>query len=146
MLADIRPRLPSVVERGTIWIARRKSAALAGVGAAAAAAALIVASARMAADVPLFETDLHPTQATEVENALTLWGEQFQTNPQGTQVFVAGSRRRDLLLRLTLAGLPHRYVPTSADVLQDQANALTPQSVIDDRRRSGIEGDLVAGL
>jgi len=49
-------------------------------------------------------------------------------------------------LRLTLAGLPRRYVPTSADVLGDQANALTPQSIIDDRRRSGIEGDLVAGL
>ena len=64
----------------------------------------------------------------------------------GTQILVPSARRRALLLRLALAGLPHRYVLTSADVLDQPQNLLTPESVIDDRRRAGIEGDLVAGL
>lgn len=108
--------------------------------------ALATAVIRADADVPLFDTDLHPAQTVEVENALTLWGEPFRANAQGTQVLIAAPRRRDVLLRLTLAGLPRRYIPTSSDVLEDPANALTPQSIIDDRRRSGYEGDLVAGL
>jgi flagellar biosynthesis/type III secretory pathway M-ring protein FliF/YscJ len=146
VLAEIHPHLPTLVERGAAWIARRARPAVAIVGAAIGAAALAIASARMEADVPLFDSDLHPSQTSEVENALTLWGEQHRENAQGTQVWVAASRRRDLLLRLTLAGLPHRYVPTSTEVLDDRSDALTPQSVIDDRRRSGIEGDLVTGL
>jgi flagellar M-ring protein FliF len=146
MLAQVHPRLPTLIGRSAAWIARRRRTVGASAGAAVVAVALVIASSRVGADVPLFDAELHPAQGVEIQNALTLWGEPFHANAQGTQVFVAASRRRDLLLRLTLAGLPHRYIPTSADVLEDQSNALTPQSVIDDRRRSGIEGDLVAGL
>src|SRR5690348_13339913 len=107
---------------------------------------MILGIGRFQSDVPLFDSALRPSQTAEVENALTLWGETFRADVQGTQIFVAASRRRDLLLRLTLAGLPRPYVPTSADVLDDRSNAFTPKSILDDRRRSGIEGDLVAGL
>ena len=146
MLAELHPRLPTLVERSALWVGRRRTAA-AAVGAAILGTILLAAAAEhMAADVPLFDAELRPAQTADVESALTLWGEPFRSNAQATQIFVSAPRRRDLLLRLTIAGLPRRYVPTSADVLADQANALTPQSIIDDRRRSGIEGDLVAGL
>src|SRR5579864_5728326 len=146
MLAEIHPRLPTVLERTAGWIGKRRVPAAVALASAIAVAAAIAGIGRVEADAPLFDTALAPAQVTEVENALTLWGESFHANAQGTQISVPASRRRDVLLRLTLAGLPRRYVPTSADVLDDRSNALTPQSVIDDRRRSGIEGDLVAGL
>lgn len=146
MLAEIHPRLPTLIERTAAWAGRRRSGLAVFVCAAAAVAAVAAGLVRFESDAPLFDAALRPSQSADVENALTLWGEPFHADAQGTQIYVAASRRRDLLLRLTLAGLPRRYVPTSADVLDDQANALTPQSVLDDRRRSGIEGDLVSGL
>src|SRR5438552_5899546 len=145
MLAEFHPRLPTLVERTALWLGRRRVASVAAAVSVLAAAALAFAIARLDADVPLFDADLRSAQCAEVENALTLWGETYRTNAQGTQIRLPASRRPDVLLRLTLAGLPHRYIPTSADVLDDRSNALTPQSVIDDRRRSGIEGDLVTG-
>jgi flagellar M-ring protein FliF len=146
VLAELHPRLPTMVDRACAWLGRRSKIAAVVVCAALGSAGLLALSGRLTADVPLFDADLHPSQAAEVDSALTLWGERFRENEQGTQIFVSASRRRDLLLRLTLAGLPHRYVPTSSDVLDDSSDVLTPESVVDDRRRSGIEGDLVAGL
>lgn len=114
--------------------------------AAAAAIAIVLAGSRMSAQASLFSVPLHPTQVLEVERALTIWNEPFVSDPGRTQIFVSASRRRDVLLRLTLAGLPHRYVPTTADVLGEEQNAFMSPIVADDRRRAGIEGDLVAGL
>lgn len=146
MLAEIHPRLPTILETTIAWIGRRRTQVAGTAAAVSACVALALGVGHLRSDVPLFDAALRPPQAAEVENALTLWGEAFRADAQGTQIFVDASRRRDLLLRLTLAGLPRRYVPTSADVLDDRSNALTPQSVLDDRRRSGIEGDLVAGM
>lgn len=146
MLAEIHPRLPTLVERTGAWVGKRRAGVAAAAGALAAVAAVVFGIGRFQSDVPLFDSALRPSQTADVANALTLWGETFRSDAQGTQIFVAASRRRDLLLRLTLAGLPRPYVPTSADVLDDRSNALTPKSILDDRRRSGIEGDLVAGL
>ena len=109
-------------------------------------ATVIALVVRGAAPVALFDAPLHPRQVAEVAQALTLWNEPFSADAQGTQIFVNAHRRRDLLLRLALADLPHHYVPTTADVLQTQDNPLAPPEVVDDRRRSGIEGDLVSGL
>jgi flagellar M-ring protein FliF len=100
----------------------------------------------MGMPVALFSAPLHPSQAAEVERALTIWNEPFTVDPAHTQVFVSSAHRRDVLLRLTLAGLPHRYVPTTSDVLEQPQNVFAPQSFMDDRRRAGIEGDLTAGL
>lgn len=146
MLAQIHPRLPTVVERSAAWLARRGRSAAAFAFVFVAAAIACVAFGRMEGDVPLYDADLHPSQTVEIAGVLTLWGEPFAENAAATQVLVPATRRRDVLLRLTMAGLPHRYVPTTADVLEDKPDILTPQSLIDDRRRSGIEGDLVAGL
>ncbi|MDQ6779660.1 MAG: hypothetical protein M3Z37_00690 [Candidatus Eremiobacteraeota bacterium] len=101
---------------------------------------------RASARAPLFSAPLHPEQAIEVERALTLWNEAFSGNPAHTEIEVPAVRRHDILLRLTLAGLPHGYVPTSTDVLADASGLLLTPTLVDDRRRAGIQGDLVAGL
>src|SRR5579864_2956888 len=100
----------------------------------------------MSQQAALFSVPLHPSQAIEVERALTIWNEPFSADAKHTEIFVNYARRHDVLLRLTLAGLPHRYVPTTSDVLEESQSAFLPQAVIDDRRRAGIEGDLVASL
>jgi flagellar biosynthesis/type III secretory pathway M-ring protein FliF/YscJ len=146
VLAEVHPQLPALLEQGASWVTRRKKGALICALGGAVLIAAAICCVKLQADVPLFDADLHPAQAIEVRDALTLWGEPFRENAQDTQIFVPAATRRDVLLRLTLAGLPHRFAPTSADVLSDQTNALTPLSVIDDRRRAGIEGDIVDGL
>ena len=146
MLAELHPRLPSLVDRGAAWLGRRRIPVVAALGAIACIGGAVGFASKMQSDVPLFDADLHPSQTTEVEDALTLWNEPHRENAQATQVFVPANRRAGVLFKLTLAGLPRRYVPTSADVLADPPDMLAPQTVVDDRRRSGIEGDLVAGL
>ncbi len=146
MLSALPPALPQSVRRCAAWLQPRRTPALAVALGLALVMALALAGSKMSTLVPLFSTPLHPSQAIEVERALTIWNEGFSADQQHAQIFVNANRRRDVLLRLTLAGLPHRYVPTTADVLDQPQNALVPQTVIDDRRRAGIEGDLIAGL
>ena len=146
MLARLPASVPRLVEDCTIWLHHRRrpvAAVTCGVIVTVLAGALF---AHNTAPVPLFDVPLHPRQAAEVEQALTLWNEPFSANVQGTQLYVPARLRRDLLVRLALADLPHGYVPTTADVLAAQDNPLTPPEIVDDRRRAGIEGDLVAGL
>jgi flagellar biosynthesis/type III secretory pathway M-ring protein FliF/YscJ len=146
MLASLPGALPDLVFRCRSWLIQRRAPAFAAVACALMAFVLFADANRRTARVPLFSVPLHPTQALEVEKALLLWNEPFTSDAQHTQIFVRASRRRDVALRLTLAGLPHGYVPTSADVMQDPPPAFAPQSVIDDRRRAGIQGDLVWAL
>ncbi|MBC5823632.1 MAG: hypothetical protein GIX02_02205 [Candidatus Eremiobacteraeota bacterium] len=138
--------MPRLAERCIVWISGRKTSAVLSSLVVAALAAVILAFFRFAAPVTLFDVPLHASQTSEIERALTLWAEPYQADERGTQIFVRRMRRKDVLLRLALAGLPHRYVATTADILDAAVSPLTPESVIDDRRRSGIEGDLVAGL
>jgi flagellar biosynthesis/type III secretory pathway M-ring protein FliF/YscJ len=146
VLANLPPALPQLARRCAQWLRPRKIQA-AVVGCALVVTALLVAFAsRMGAQTALFGSTLHQSQTAEVERVLTIWNEPFSVDPAHTQIFVPSGRRRDVLLRLTLAGLPHRYVPTTSDVLEQPANVFAPQTVMDDRRRAGIEGDLVAGL
>ena len=146
MLANLPPALPHALRRSIAWLNIRKMPALMLTAIVVVAALVALASSRMNAQTQLFSAPLHPNQAIEVERALTIWNEPYAADPAHTQVFVSAARRRDVLLRLTLAGLPHRYVPTTMDVLDQAQSAFLPQSVVDDRRRAGIEGDLVAGL
>ena len=138
--------MPRIIEYWVVWLERRRKPAFAVVALAAGAAVVLSFFARNAAFVPLFDAPLHAQQTSEVEQALILWNEPFHADAGNTQLLVPAQQRRDVLLRLALAGIPHRYVPTTADVLDAPTNLLTPPEVFDERRRAGIEGDLVAGL
>ncbi len=146
MLANLPPALPHLARRWSQWLRPRKIQAWLAGSLVVVSALLAVVASKMGAQTALFGAALHPSQTAEVERVLTIWNEPFTADPAHTQIFVPSGRRRDLLLHLTLAGLPHRYVPTTSDVLEQPANVFAPQTVMDDRRRAGIEGDLVAGL
>jgi flagellar biosynthesis/type III secretory pathway M-ring protein FliF/YscJ len=93
--------------------------------------------------VQLFSTGLHPEQLSEIEERLASWNVPF--TPSADNLFVAASRRGDLLLRLSLAGVPHTHVEGSNEALS-KIGALTPQSVIDAQTRDGLAGDIELGL
>jgi len=146
VLALLPPALPRVLRDALRWIGPRKLLVGTSAGLLLLGLLILAGGSKLSTQAALFGAPLHPSQAMEVERALLLWNETFTTDAAHAQIFVTASRRRDILLRLTLAGLPHEYVPTTADVLADQPNAFAPPAVMDDRRRAGIEGDLVAGL
>jgi flagellar M-ring protein FliF len=95
------------------------------------------------ARTPLFATPLHPEQVAEVEAQLAAWNVPFL--PSSDNVTVDASRRSDLLLRLSLASVPHAHVETSVDAFSN-VGVLTPQSVIDQQARSGLAGDIELAL
>jgi flagellar M-ring protein FliF len=146
VLAELPQSLPALTGRALAWIERRRSATIATTLLLAVAGVAAMVFARSVGDASLFEAPLHASQVQEVESALTLWNESYTSNASGTQVFVPASRRRDVLLRLTLAGLPRPYVPTSADMLSEPVSAMAPRTLLDDRRRIGIAGDLTQTL
>jgi flagellar M-ring protein FliF len=91
----------------------------------------------------LFASPLHPEQLSEVEERLAGWNVPF--TPTSDNVFVDTRRRNDVLLRLSLAGVPHAHVDGSTDVLS-KLGALTPQAVIDEQTRDGLAGDIELAL
>lgn len=93
--------------------------------------------------VQLFSAGLHSEQLSEVEERLASWNVPF--TPSGDNVFVASARRSDLLLRLSLAGVPHAHVESTGETLS-KIGALTPQAVIDAQTRDGLAGDIELGL
>jgi flagellar M-ring protein FliF len=146
VLAELPQSLPALTGRALAWVERRRSSAIAAALLLAAAGFAALLFARSVGDAALFDASLHPSQVREVESALTLWNEPFTADAAGTQIYVSASRRRDVLLRLTLAGLPRPYVPTSADMLSEPVSAMAPRTLLDDRRRIGIAGDLTETL
>jgi len=91
----------------------------------------------------LFAAPLHAEQVAEVQEQLASWNVPF--TPQADNVVVDAARRNDLLLRLSLAGVPHAHVETSAEALS-AVGVLTPQAVIDAQARSGLAGDIEVAL
>lgn len=91
----------------------------------------------------LFASALHPEQLAEVEERLASWNVAF--TPVSDNVLVDGRRRNELLLRLSLAGVPHAHIDASPDLL-GKIGALTPQAVIDEQTRDGLAGDIELGL
>ena len=117
--------------------------ALAGAAVAIVAASVFVTALARAPRVPLFATPLHGEQLAEVEERLAEWNVAF--TPTADNAVVDASRRNDVLLRLSLAGVPHAHVDGSAEALAD-VGVLTPPEVIDARTRAGLAGDIEAGL
>jgi flagellar M-ring protein FliF len=137
------------VEQASTWIARWNAlpaAARAGVASIAFAIPLVATITGIVTHAPrvaLFATPLHPEQLAEVEERLAGWSVDF--TPTGDNVVVPVRRRNDVLLRLSLAGVPHAHVPESGEALSG-VGVLTPQTVIDAQARAGLAGDIEAGL
>jgi len=91
----------------------------------------------------LYAAPLHPEQVAEVEERLAGWNVSFI--PTADNLLVDGKQRNDLLLKLSLAGVPHTHIESSSDLF-GKLGALTPQSVIDEQTRDGLAGDIELGL
>jgi flagellar M-ring protein FliF len=95
------------------------------------------------ARVQLFATPLHPEQLAETEERLAAWNVPF--TPTSDNVVIDAGRRSDLLLRLSLAGVPHSHLSSTGEALAS-IGILTPQAVIEAQTRAGLAGDIEAGL
>jgi flagellar biosynthesis/type III secretory pathway M-ring protein FliF/YscJ len=93
--------------------------------------------------VALFATPLYAEQLAEVETHLAAW--RIGYAPLADNVRVDAHARADLLLRLALAGVPHRHLTTSDEAFA-HIGALTPQSVLDVQTRDALAADLAQGL
>jgi flagellar M-ring protein FliF len=135
-------RVPAL---SSLWSAS-SSAQRAGAAAVVAAIALAVCAGFLVvhpARTAVFAQPLHPEQLSEVEERLAAWNVPF--TPVADNVLVEAGRRNAVLLRLSLAGVPHEHVESSSDVL-GKLGALTPQSVVDAQARDGLAGDIELGL
>jgi flagellar M-ring protein FliF len=137
------------VDALTLWVARwnaapRKVRLVATViGIVAVALSITVAIVMHPARSALFAAPLHPEQLAEVEERLASWNVLF--TPAADNVVVDTGHRNDLLLRLSLAGVPHPHLSSTGEALAG-IGVLTPQSVIDAQTRAGLAGDIEAGL
>ncbi|MBC5829072.1 MAG: hypothetical protein GIW98_02635 [Candidatus Eremiobacteraeota bacterium] len=106
-------------------------------------AAVIAARLTHDSRVQLFATALHPEQLAEVQERLASWNAVFA--PTIDNVLVSAKQRNELLLRLSLSGVPHAHIDGSNETLA-KIGALTPQSVLEAQSRDGLSGDLELGL
>jgi type III secretory pathway lipoprotein EscJ len=121
----------------------RSRALVLGLLLAAAGAALLTFAFGRDERTPLFAAPLRPEQVAEVAQRLAEWNVAFIAG--GDNLRVDARHRNELLLRLSLAGLPHPHRATSSETLE-KAGPLVPQSVLDAQQREGLAGDLAAAL
>ncbi|MBV9104383.1 MAG: hypothetical protein JO060_12405 [Candidatus Eremiobacteraeota bacterium] len=121
----------------------RGKALAAGLLLAACGAVAIALFLSRDASVALFAEPLRPEQVAEIAERLASWNVAF--TPLSDNVRVDARQRNALLLRLSMAGVPHAHVATSQEALQ-KAGPLTPQSVLDAERQEGLAGDLQLAL
>jgi flagellar biosynthesis/type III secretory pathway M-ring protein FliF/YscJ len=116
-------------------------------GAAAAVGLLAVAALGFAASrdtrVALFATPLRADQVAEVEQRLAAWSVPYLPAPDNLRVDRA--KRSELLLKLSLAGVPHPHLAGSEEALA-HLGALTPQAVLEAQTRDALAADLALGL
>ena len=93
--------------------------------------------------VALFATTLEAAQIAEVTERLAEWNVAFIATPDNVRV--DASAKNDVLLKLSLAGIPHARLDSTADALA-KAGPLTPQAVLEAQQRAGLAGDIAAGL
>jgi flagellar M-ring protein FliF len=110
---------------------------------AAAAAAFVAAIGAHSPVAPLFAAPLHADQLEEIEERLAAWNVPF--TPTADNVEVDSRRRNELLLRLSLAGVPRGHLTGESEALSS-IGALTPQAVIDEQTLTGREGDIAAAI
>jgi flagellar M-ring protein FliF len=116
---------------------------LAAAGMLVLCGALVMAFITRPERVALFAEPLHSEQITEVEEQLAGWNVPYTL--RDGNVAVESKRRNDILLRLSMVGVPHAHIDGSNDVLA-KLGALTPQSVIDAQTRDALAGDIELAL
>lgn len=134
--------MPGLLRRWNA-LAPRERLLAAAVVAVLLALASFAAFGRSDARVSLFAAPLRPDQLSEVVERLAEWNEAFVVAADGVRV--DAKRRNDVLLRLSMAGVPHAHLPTTAEMFE-KAGPLTPQSVLDAQARDGLAGDLASAL
>ncbi|HVR46241.1 MAG TPA: flagellar M-ring protein FliF C-terminal domain-containing protein [Candidatus Binatia bacterium] len=129
----------------TRWNALSRVARFAASGVAIAVIAVAIGGVFLghASRAALFAQPLHSEQLSEVEERLAGWNVAF--TPTSDNVIVDAARRNDLLLRLSLAGVPHQHLFSTGEAMAG-IGVLTPQSVVDAQTRAGLSGDIEAGL
>lgn len=137
--------MPALTQLLTRWNSLPRAARVVASAAASAAVALSIAAAILAHPprVALFAAPLHAEQLSEVEERLASWNVPF--SPTADNVVVDAGRRNDLLLRLSLAGVPHPHLSSTGEALAT-IGVLTPQAVVEAQTRAGLAGDIEAGL
>ena len=108
-----------------------------------AVAAVTVTIAAHPPRTTLFPMPLHSEQLAEVQEQLAAWNVPF--TPTAENIVVDAGRRNDLLLRLSLAGVPHPHLSSTGEALST-IGVLTPEAVIEAQTRAGLAGDIEAGL
>ncbi|MDB5073404.1 MAG: flagellar M-ring protein FliF [Candidatus Eremiobacteraeota bacterium] len=93
--------------------------------------------------VALFATPLRADQLAEVEQRLAAWNVPHAV--ASDNVRVERAKRGELLLRLSLAGVPHAHLAGSDEALA-HVGALTPQTVLEAQTRDALAADLALGL
>lgn len=93
--------------------------------------------------VLLFATPLRADQLAEVEARLAAWSVPYASLADNVRVDRA--KRNELLLRLSLAGVPHPHLSGSDETL-GKVGALTPQTVLEAQTRDALAADLALGL
>ncbi|MGR4065960.1 MAG: flagellar M-ring protein FliF C-terminal domain-containing protein [Vulcanimicrobiaceae bacterium] len=124
-------------------LARPLRVAILAAASLAIAGSIVAAAIAHAPRVALFSAPLRPEQLDEVEERLAEWNVPFAPAPDN--VIVDASRHSELLLRLSLSGVPHAHVESSAEALAG-VGVLTPPEVIDERTRAGLAGDIELAL
>ena len=93
--------------------------------------------------LPLFAKPLTADQVAEVDEELATWQVPFSATADN--IVVDRAQRNDLLLRLSMVGVPHDPLLGSADALA-KVGAMTPQSVLDIQTRDALGGDIAMAL
>jgi flagellar biosynthesis/type III secretory pathway M-ring protein FliF/YscJ len=122
---------------------RKHRVLLVSLGFAAVTAIGIAVALQRDTRVALFAEPLDPRQVSEVVAQLAAWNAPFVST--ANNVRVGEGKRGDLLLRLSLIGVPHEHLMTTRDALTT-AGPLTPQSVLDAQQLDGTAGDLAISL
>jgi flagellar biosynthesis/type III secretory pathway M-ring protein FliF/YscJ len=134
--------LNALLKRWQALSAKQRSFAWLLAGAAVFAIAL-AAFVERDTHVALFSTPLESAQVAEVTERLAEWNVAFVATPDNVRV--ESSVRNDLLLKLSLAGIPHERLDSTTEALA-KAGPLTPQAVLEAQQRAGLAGDIAAGL
>ena len=121
-----------------------RSRALAGaIAVALAAIGAVGFLASRDTRVVLFATPLRADQLAEVEQRLAAWNVPHAAT--NDNVLVDRAKHGELLLRLSLAGVPHAHLAGSDEALA-HVGALTPQTVLEAQTRDALAADLALDL